>query len=118
MLRLQRIRIFLVKRRLCRPFTEGGSIADVVGFPGQKRWCAKALRWLDAYTKKTVFAVLKTTMGFDHHAMGERASCRVRALAQSTMASATPCTNIDAGSPEGGRPAGRDSEPAELRTDP
>lgn len=22
-------------------------------FPGQKRWCAKALRWLDAYTKKT-----------------------------------------------------------------
>jgi hypothetical protein len=29
-----------------------------------------------------------------------------------------PCTNIDAGLPEGGRPAGRDSQSAELRTDP
>ena len=29
-----------------------------------------------------------------------------------------PCTNVDPGSPEGGRPARRDSEPAKFRTDP
>ena len=35
-----------------------------------------------------------------------------------TMASEAPCTNFDPGSPEGGRPARRDSEPAKFRTDP
>ena len=43
---------------------------------------------------------------------------RSRALAQPNNGVRDPCTNIDPGSPEGGRPSRRDSEPAELRTDP
>jgi hypothetical protein len=42
----------------------------------------------------------------------------VAAVAVAIAAFAMSCTNIDPGSPEGGRPARRDSDPAELRTDP
>jgi len=52
------------------------------------------------------------------HADDALAATRALAQPNKKWRQKPPCTNINPGSPEGGRPARRDSEPAELRTDP